>query len=464
MITIDSRIRDMFYREAKSILKTISIHDFRNIFYNFEQILQYDENLPEFEGLHERLVTSLTIIATGKIDREDIIINFPIIWCKFEPFCKKTLYLIDREKYLALSASDGSLVDYLQAIGFPVFIEKNNRNAQTEAIFKTYLLRNNESHRCEKWSTCDFYRKLAHTLAAFVLVTQKAMPLLKNTKNNIFNRVFTQQCLSFFPPIIYSREFFRLKDFNTFFKTVTIKTNTVDHILEFNDDGWISSWESHSLNNNDVEPINIDNYEYIKETPSKTKRIIHSSHNDFYTSWDIITVNEDGHLNTFEEYGNNSSPYDKLYGDHLIGKIEVVYCTDGGLNIISKSNQIKRKPDVFQVKTKEDLFLDERTKVFIFNSFGFLTEVLYNGNVIRKYEYNDSGILTKIIYRDSTTLDVKMNHNELLFYKNILGADDILVKKIIYENDSIQKIIIYNEKKTPGNHSSITAHSIFFAQ
>lgn len=93
---MDTKVRDLFRMETEDMVQFMN---FNEIYYIFEQLVQFDVKVPELEGLGERLSYALNMIATTKLDRNDIITFFPIVWEKFEVYVKQLLYIINSCKY-----------------------------------------------------------------------------------------------------------------------------------------------------------------------------------------------------------------------------------------------------------------------------------------------------------------------------------------------------------------------------
>lgn len=72
---MNSKVRNLFRNESKDIE---SFTNFNQVYFVFEQMVEYDVDVPEIEGLQERLPYALNKIATEKLDRNDVLTYFPM--------------------------------------------------------------------------------------------------------------------------------------------------------------------------------------------------------------------------------------------------------------------------------------------------------------------------------------------------------------------------------------------------
>ena len=153
---------------------------FDEIFYYFKRIIEYDIDIDCVEGISERLGNSLQTISGSKLDRSDMLTLFPAVWASFEPFTKKVLYLVDEEAFNRITSDKhSSIVDYLKKLGFPVFVEESKRTINSNIIYNSYLLRNDSSHECRKYSNGKLYKNLDNILAALLIIVDKNLEKIK---------------------------------------------------------------------------------------------------------------------------------------------------------------------------------------------------------------------------------------------------------------------------------------------
>lgn len=172
-----TKVKNFILLETRDVMK---FSNFDEIYYSFEQIIDYDVVAYAIEGISERMTISLERIASEKIDRNDILSCFYDIVKCFEPFVKKILYLLDKKKYKELQKKDiSTLPDYLEALGLKVFLDEKSRTTESQQLFDTYKLRNIESHECQKWSYAKIFNKLQCLFCAYLIVTKKHLQELK---------------------------------------------------------------------------------------------------------------------------------------------------------------------------------------------------------------------------------------------------------------------------------------------
>ena len=108
---------------------------FDEVYYYFEKVIFFELDNKKIGGLDESLSIAFKKIAFEKLDREDAVTYFPMIWGNFEPFVKKVVYFVDKKTYKKLTSKEGtSVVEYLKHIGFPVFLPKQEQNVISDII------------------------------------------------------------------------------------------------------------------------------------------------------------------------------------------------------------------------------------------------------------------------------------------------------------------------------------------
>lgn len=89
---MDVKVRDLFRQETSDRVK---FKNFDDIYYIFEKLLDFDVPIQAVSGLSEQFTVALDTIATSKLDRLDMLRNFPLVWGNFEVYVKKIVYIIN---------------------------------------------------------------------------------------------------------------------------------------------------------------------------------------------------------------------------------------------------------------------------------------------------------------------------------------------------------------------------------
>ena len=178
-----TKVRDFIRLEISRLPKvnnkSLSIADFDQIYHLFEQMVGVETGNKELDGLGEQLGISLERIICEKIDRADINVYFPNVWGNYEPFIKKLVFFANKNKYQEMKNYNATLDSYLNFLGL-ISSEPDlrNRTPETECYFQAKKARNEDSHTCPLLSVRECYEKLDYCLAAMILATEKAYPLL----------------------------------------------------------------------------------------------------------------------------------------------------------------------------------------------------------------------------------------------------------------------------------------------
>ena len=416
---MNSRVRDFFRVETKDI---VSFNNFDQIYYVFEQMILYDIDVPELEGLGERLPLALNKIATEKLDRDDVITFFPIVWGKFEPYARKILYIINPKEYeVVRKDKNSSIVTILDKMGIKVFLQKHERTNETDAIYSTYKIRNAEAHQCDTWSLRKCYDILANAMASFLIVTNRALPALQSAMENVSqDRKIELYDFKDLPKIkvdIFDHRFtgnlfFNLNEYFTGYRKIGDSS--------FDEEGWIISTEYVI----DGEKTHID-YDYVKDC----QRVIRQSERIIYTY-------EDNKPQRIEENDYRTYSYDdedKLIKIEIYHRfsgrdaftrsqiIEVEYLTDGGLKVTRLKCRMPHS-DRKNEKGEEISIIDTR----YFDRFGYLTSCVWKNSGI-KYTctYTSDGRLLQIKYPDKKH-EVKRIGDNLFFIEKDDATPGIL--------------------------------------
>ena len=144
-LPMDVKVRDLFRQETSDRVK---FKNFDDIYYIFEKLLDFDVPIQAVSGLSEQFTVALDTIATSKLDRLDMLRNFPLVWGNFEVYVKKIVYIINRKKYKELKENAAGLAGYLKVLDIEVNVPEYSRTDRTEIIFRIYKLRNIDAHEC----------------------------------------------------------------------------------------------------------------------------------------------------------------------------------------------------------------------------------------------------------------------------------------------------------------------------
>lgn len=433
------RVRDFFRIETKDI---ITFENWDQIYYVFEQMVEYDVDVPELEGLRERLPYAFNKIATEKLDRNDIITFFPIIWGKFESYAKKLLFITNPSEYAEIRKNkDKSLVKVLQKMQTNVFTNPKDRDNETEAIYTAYELRNNEAHECEKWSVRKCYDKLAKVMAAFLIITNKALPELQlamqampdERKIRILPlRKICDIGVDIFDIRYNQNLFFNLNDYYTQYCSVDL--------YRYDKKGWLLSDESiHYGYKNKTE------YLYEKREGMVVKRIGHiirtnmnnnNEEKEDDSEYRIYNYDDENKLVRVEIIRGNYR--DNKYSKRII--VDIDYLTNGGIKIIKKEiipmdRYIKSDSDTERIGIIDVKEFDCEGRLLAHNGI--------RGDV--KYVYSDNGSLSRIEYSDYSFDEIKtIGDNQLIIHKDNLDNQGYLKEKRLYSEGKLMMIQKYS--------------------
>lgn len=437
---LNSEVKSLFYLEIR---EKKSSFDFDKTYYAFEQLIEMDIDVPAVEGLRERLPYALNKIAIDKLNRNDIITYFPIVWGKYEVFVKKLLYIIDRVEYKKLHKAKSGLSSYMEALGVPPYVDRSERTKETKAIRDVYDLRNTEAHACEFWSLKDFYYKLSQTLSAYLITVNKVLPDLQKVMDTAGNSFkldlnYQKQVLKYenFNERFF-RYFFRIADINSPLKSVTIKSNSSVRKCSFAEDGKVTDED---------DPKFTRKYDCNQETGLIDKCQI-------YYRLDDIDGNKADDYETYEYYESGQvKSVTRYYLNKRVdeyekrGAVFVEYLSDGGLKIkhVRYRRENQSNPLTKNFKDEQE-YLETITAIKTFNNQGLLTTISDDsGNTKQRYFYTENGIINRIESSDGTITEVKAVLDTLLYYrKSPLDDNSTLEQKITFCNSRITKINMY---------------------
>lgn len=404
---MDPKVKSLFRIETKDI---ITFEDFDRVFYVFQQLVLYDIDVPEIEGLSERLPYALNTVATEKLDRNDIITFFPIIWGKFEPYARKLLYVIKPEKYEEICRKrKGTLQNVLEGIGIKVFVKGVNRTDETQAVFETYKMRNVEAHECELWSVRECYDQLAKTIAAFLIITKKVLPEVQIAMEKIpADRRIVVSDINYPTTTVdifderYSCDlFYNLNDYCSGYRRIGER--------EYDRNGWILSWHFLWKDHESV-----TRYEYetdgkriikckLVETPHRTP--VKEGFEDKDVGYYTYGYDYDGKLNKIQRFRWES----RLKKYFLRQIIEIEYLTQGGVIVTKRVYRLRDNQE-----SKDEYEVEKR----YYDSKGFL---IWRNNECgdTQYMYSDNGVLTRIEYPDNSFDEIKyLGDNVFRIHRN----------------------------------------------
>ena len=443
---MNSKVRDLFRVETKDI---VSFENFNQIYYVFEQMVLYDVDVPEIEGLRERLPYALNKVAVEKLDRNDIITFFPIIWGKFEPYARKLLYLVNPSKYKRIrSNKNSSVVNVLDELGIKVFVNELHRTNKTDAVFTVYQLRNSEAHECETWSIRKCYNMLAKALSAFLIVTNKALPDIQRAMEGVpeerrIRVPLLKHNLSVTVDI--------LGDFRGSFYDLNMSTLPYYKIgdLEFDRNGWPVLMK---YSCDDYTTIERFEYEYKKEKVVKSSIIKktqylkrdHESKEEIYR-YSLYEYNDQNQIIMIRRFRK-----DTRSNQFFLRSIEEIeYLTDGGL-IITKKDFIRKLDMIGDRKSQsEDETVHEQKRFY--DSRGLLVRRT-SGNNSFNYTYISNGVLSRIEYPDYSYDEIKhIGENEFIVRKKREDEFGHIVEKRLYIESRIKRIQYYDYEDHEGN-------------
>ena len=446
-----SKVRDLFRRETKEIKV---FDNFNQIYYVVEQMVLYDVDVPELEGLSERLPYALNKIASEKLDRNDIITFFPIIWNKFESYVRKLLFIIRPDEYQMIrKAKNSSVKDVLEVMGIKVNVAEPYRTKETEAIHTVYTLRNSEAHVCETWSIRKTYDKLAKTLAAYLIVTNKVLSEIQSVMKGVPDNKKIY--------IPSSNGFQRVK-FDVFDDRydLNISYNIFDYIykchkigeFEFDENGWIIS--SHFLNTKD-DYESVTKYIYEKENNRIIKRRDVST--IIRSRWDKVPKEEERSYRLYSYDDENNIIKVEHYRYKIraqsfvkILAMEIEYLSDGGVSIIRKqfSDSYNGSSGKYDSVTR---VIDIRH----YNSKGYLTNKS-NPSMGSKYIYSENGLLKRIEYSDYS-FDVihYIGDNIFRIHKNREEEEGYILEKRFAPEGKLKSIQRFKNEDDDGNKTEV---------
>lgn len=439
---MNSKVRDLFRIETKDI---VTLENFNQVYYVFEQMVQYDIDVPELEGLGERLPYALNKIATEKLERNDIITFFPIIWGKFEPYVRKLLYAIDKEGYALIQKDkNSSLVNVLEKIGIKVFVSENKRTKETDAIFTIYKLRNAEAHQCEAWSVRKCYDKLAKTMVAFLLVTNKVLPDIQKAMEelpvekriNVPAVMKTALKVDIFDVRFKRNYFINLNGFFEGYRSIKddLRNSVID--TQYDSDGWLQYIKSESD-------------DYLSETfyvyEKREGRVVKCTQNGVLVHKN--TGDREEEKKDFREYIYNDENnlvrvvvyrMKKRYNAFVkTEEFEVEYLTDGGIVVVQKSIGVKDRSGKnvgyeYEVLRETKWIFDAQWRLKKRITLSGVTEYIYDNDVLVSTKNPNNIVQIK-----------RIGDNVFRIYDDTYNNKSRVLEKRLYQEDKLVRISKY---------------------
>ena len=392
----------------------------------------YPEQVKEWK---ERIPYALEVIATQKIDRNDIITHFPIIWGKMEAYLKKLVYLIDPVRYDEIKKTPkSSIINFFNELGFPVFVEKANRTNESDAIFTAYNIRNGDAHECEKWSLRSCYNYLAKTMASYILVTAAALPRIKGSLNNksipkyqLIGDINIIRCID----CIHREGLYNLNEMRNI-KTITDRGNNTFFSKQFDSKGYLigSSFERDDYKSK-------DEFKYVEENGLIKKRLrIHKSTDNFASVEDAYWMYSYNTENQIEKISyfcldSRTKQYEKKK------QYEIEYLTDGGLKILMQ--------DYCWYKEEATI---RNSYILIYDNAGRIIEISYpDKHKVVQFTYDEKGGLIRINHPDNTYIEiVNVQNNKLFLKKKYNQEGEFVEQKRSYVDDKMISMKHYVEQ------------------
>lgn len=141
----------------------------------------------KLDGLETNLPTALQKLLLNNTTKGDAHLFFPSI-AKIEPYLRKICFLVNPTKYYEMEfnkAGLGGFINFLNLNPNNIDFENNSINNLIgssnygEHLFRSYNLRNIESHQCESWTSRELYENIESVLVIYLYSTEKYSNQLK---------------------------------------------------------------------------------------------------------------------------------------------------------------------------------------------------------------------------------------------------------------------------------------------
>lgn len=194
-----TKIRIRIQKETQRVFQKQSNFNLEETIELFEQILTYPLNKSELklDGLETRVPNAIEKILIDGLNKTDNLAYFPEL-AKIEPYLRKILYLLNPTKFVELDNNKAGLASFIKTLQLnPNNIDfRNNRIEDLigasnfgEHLFRTYKLRNVESHQCEEWTTRELGENVESVLVMYLFATNKYFSDLKKIAESISNEI-----------------------------------------------------------------------------------------------------------------------------------------------------------------------------------------------------------------------------------------------------------------------------------
>lgn len=181
-------------RETQRVFQSNSSIDLDETIDLFKRVLEFPLNNSDIkvDGLDLRVSNAMDRILLEGLNKADNMAYFPD-FAKVEPFLRKILFITDPSRYITIASSNPKP-------GFNKFINELNINPNNidfhkkkiedlkgspnygEYLYRTYHLRNIESHACEHWSRVEIWENIESILIVYLYATHvnaaKLRPIL----------------------------------------------------------------------------------------------------------------------------------------------------------------------------------------------------------------------------------------------------------------------------------------------
>lgn len=182
-------IRNQIKKETQRVFRNERNFDVEDTINLFEKILLFPLNRSDLklDGLENRVPNALEKILIEGQKKVDSMAYFPE-FAKIEPFLRKILFLINPQKLNELITNKAGLGAFINTLRLnPNRIDFENDRIENligsanfgEHLFRTYNLRNIESHQCENWTSRELYENIESVLVIYLYVTNKYTSQLK---------------------------------------------------------------------------------------------------------------------------------------------------------------------------------------------------------------------------------------------------------------------------------------------
>jgi len=184
----NNKVVEQIQKETQRV-KNINNYNSKENIENFLRILTYPLNKPELklDGLESRVPHSIEKVLTEINSKKDIQSFFPD-FARVEPFIRKVFFLVNPTKYFELESNKAGLGAFVNLMNLnPRNIDFDRDNITNligspnfgEHLFRTYNLRNIESHQCEDWTSRELYENIESVLVIYLFVANKYSSQLK---------------------------------------------------------------------------------------------------------------------------------------------------------------------------------------------------------------------------------------------------------------------------------------------